>query len=410
MRSLDLIRFSARALRVNPLRSALTTLGVIFGVGSVVLMVSIGSGTQQRISEEVERLGTNLLMVHPGSAIAAGVRLGAGSRPTISDDDADAIIAEVAGVAFAAPVVGGTVHVTGGDTNWSAPLLGITSDFFNAREWHVAEGREFAPDDLATGRKVALIGRTAADKLFEGGDPIGNTIRINHLPFSIIGVLQSKGQTLSGTDLDDVVMVPLNTARDNILGRNVAKTRAVGMILVKVFDPDLLETTLQEVRTVLRTRHRLKDDDPDDFQIRNLAETMQAREDLSSAMTQLLAAVASISLLVGGIGIMNIMLVSVTERTREIGVRMAVGAKPIHIMAQFLSEATFLSIAGGLAGALIGISGSLIADRYFGIRVLLTPQPVLLAFSFSALVGIVFGIYPAIRAAQQSPMASLRYE
>jgi putative ABC transport system permease protein len=410
MTTLDLFRFAGRSLSANKLRSALTTLGVIFGVSSVVLMVAIGAGTHERIKEEIERLGTNLVIVLPGAALSNGVQLGTASSPTLTDDDAVAIGSETNGVVVAAPAVRGTVHVTTGAANWTTPLLGITDDFFVARDWKVEQGRELGPEDLAKGNKVALIGRTVADKLYEGRVPIDETIRVNQLPFKVVGVLEGKGQTLSGTDLDDVVMVPLGTARDDVLGRTLGKIRSVSVIMVKVANPTHVETAIEETRTVLRARHRLREDQPDDFQIRNVIETMKARKDSSAALTQLLAAVASISLLVGGIGIMNIMLVSVTERTREIGVRMAVGATPGHVMAQFLTEATLLSIAGGIIGAIVGIAGAMIAEHQFGMRVVITVDPIAIAFAFSALVGLVFGFYPAFHASRKTPMEALRYE
>jgi putative ABC transport system permease protein len=410
MTTFDLLRFAGRSLGANKLRSALTTLGVIFGVSSVVLMVAIGAGTHERIKEEIGRLGTNLVIVLPGAAVSNGVHLGSASNPTITEDDAVAIGSEANTVVAAAPAVRGSVHVTTGATNWSTPLLGITGDFFVARDWKVEHGRELEPEDLAKGNKVALIGRTIVDKLYEGRVPIDETIRINQLPFKVIGVLEGKGQTLSGTDLDDVIMVPLGTARDDVLGRTLGKIRSVSAIMVKVADPAHVETAIEETRAILRARHRLREDQPDDFQIRNVIETMKARKDSSTALTRLLAAVASISLLVGGIGIMNIMLVSVTERTREIGLRMAVGARPADIMAQFLTEATLLSIAGGTVGAILGVVGALVAEHQFGMRAELTVDPIAIAFAFSALVGVVFGFYPAFRASQKTPMEALRYE
>lgn len=409
MRWLDIGRSSTAALRANPLRSALTALGVIFGVASVVLMISIGSGTERRMQEEVEKIGTNLIVVRAGTALASGIRLGTGTRPTITEEDAAALLNTLPQVSIVAPLVGGDVQVTNGVRNWTTPLLGVTQDFFDAREWRVAEGEDLFLDGRQAEKHVALIGRTVVEKLFDT-DPLGEIIRVNHVPFKIVGILESKGQTLNGTDLDDTVMASLDIARDSILGRPSANARSVGTIIVKVRDANDVSAVLICIKGVLRERHRIRESQPDDFEISNLAESMRTRADLSSAMTQLLTAVASISLLVGGIGIMNIMLVSVTERTGEIGLRMAVGATPSEILAQFLSEAVVLSLTGGFMGAVLGLAAAWLAHTFFAYRIYVTAWPATTAFAFSALVGVVFGIYPALRAARQSPMAALRRE
>ena len=410
MRPADILLSALRSLGGNRLRSALTTLGIIIGVASVVVMVAVGAGTQTRIKEEIERLGTNVFIVAPGSATAAGVRLGAGTRPSLTEADAAATKAEAAGVVTAAPTVSGSAQLATAADNWSSSLLGVTEDYFLARDRGLAEGRLIDDRDVSTGAKVVMLGLTTAEKIFKDADPIGETIRVNRLPMEVIGLLERKGQMLDGSDLDDIAFVPLSTARSQLLGRSFVKANSVSMITVKVADERRMTETMEEVRDVLRFQHRLGPGQPDDFRINNITESLKLQEESSAALTQLLAAIASISLLVGGIGIMNIMLVSVTERTREIGVRMAIGAKPVTIMSQFLAEATILSVAGGVAGAVIGFAGAIIAETQFGMRVELTADPVVLAFLFSALVGVVFGMYPAIQASRKSPLEALRYE
>lgn len=410
MRTTDILRTASRALRSNQLRSALTTLGIIIGVASVVVMVAVGAGTQAAIKEEIEKLGATVVMIIPGSANAAGARLGAGTRPTLSDDDAAAVRSDAAGVITAAPSVAGVAHLATAIDNWSSGVYGVTEEYFIARDWKLAAGRQVDEQDVATGAKVVMLGATTAEKIFGEADPIGQIIRVNHLPMEVIGLLARKGQTMDGSDLDDVGLIPLSTARDQLFGRSAAKTRSVSMITVKAEDEQRIEDVIEEIRDVLRFQHRLTPAQSDDFRINNIAESARLQEESSAALTRLLAAIASISLLVGGIGIMNIMLVSVTERTREIGIRMAIGAKPATIMAQFLAEATILSIAGGFAGAAIGFAGAVTVERQFGMRVELSADPVVLAFFFSALVGLTFGLYPAMRAAQKSPLEALRYE
>jgi putative ABC transport system permease protein len=409
MRLPDTLRSASRALRSNRLRSALTTLGIIIGVASVVVMVAIGAGTQAQIREEIERTGTNIIIVMPGAPASAGpVR--PGDRPTLTDEDAD-VLAQAGGtIVTAAPTIPGIAQLATPYGNASSGLQGVTEAYFIVRNWHLASGRMIVDEDVEAASRVAMLGQSTAEKLFGDADPIGQTVRVNQTPVEVVGLLGRKGQSMDGSDDDEIVLVPLSTARQQIVGRNAAKARSVGMITVKIADSNSIAAGIEQVRDILRFQHRLRQGQPDDFRVNNVAAMLALQEESSAAMTRLLAAIASISLLVGGIGIMNIMLVSVTERTREIGIRMAVGARPQDILVQFLSEATFLSIAGGIAGAVVGFTAAVVAQEHFGIRVALSIDPAIVAFAFSALVGLAFGIYPALGASQKSPMEALRYE
>ncbi|MGW8271510.1 MAG: ABC transporter permease [Burkholderiales bacterium] len=405
-----LLRIALRALAVNKLRSALTMLGIIIGVSAVIVMVAVGAGAQARVEEQIRALGSNLLLILSGARTASGVRLGVGSNFSLNEGDAFAITREIPG-ATAAPAVRGGAQLIWGNTNWSTAIYGTTPEYLTVRNWVLAEGRAFEPAEMAGAAKVCILGQTVVKQLFGATDPIGQTIRIGRVPFTVIGTLETKGQSMMGTDQDDLVLMPLDTARNRVLGATtLAKQRAVGVIWVKVDDGLDTNAVAEEVRALLRQRHRLQPGADDDFSLRNLAEIMAAREASSRILTILLAAVASVSLVVGGIGIMNIMLVSVTERTREIGLRMAVGARTRDILGQFLVEAVTLSLIGGLIGTLLGIGGAFAVATIAGWRVLLSADAVLLAVAFAFLTGVFFGFYPARKAARLHPVEALRFE
>ena len=404
------IRIALRALRVNKLRSILTMLGIIIGVGAVITMIAIGSGAQAQVEEQIKALGTNLIIVLPGSVTSGGVRMGSGSRSSLTEDDAMALQRELADVQAAAPTLRGTGQVVFGNSNWSTTFYGITPEYFEARNWTIASGKGFDAADLSGAGKVVLVGETVVRNLFGDGDPIGQTLRVRKVPMEVIGVLERKGQNLMGQDQDDVVLMPISTARNRVLGGTQAKLRSVQSISVKIRDGADMVHAEAEMRTLLRQRHRLQAGQDDDFTLRNLSEVLGAREESSRIMTLLLAAVASVSLLVGGIGIMNIMLVSVTERTREIGLRMAVGARGRDILSQFLVEAMTLALFGGLVGIIVGVSGSYAIGHFAGWRIALDLNAIVLAVGFAGAIGIFFGFYPARKASRLLPIEALRYE
>jgi putative ABC transport system permease protein len=405
------IRIALRALRVNKLRSSLTMLGIIIGVAAVITMISIGSGAQARVEEQIKSLGSNLIIVLPGSVTSGGVRMGAGSRSSLTEDDAYAMQREIAEVQAAAPALRGTGQVVAGNNNWSTVFHGVTIEYFEARNWVISVGRGFEPADITGSSKVVLLGETVARNLFGDNDPLGQIVRVRKVPMQVIGVLERKGQSLQGQDQDDVILMPISTARNRVLGGNLAKLRSVGSISIKVREGANIAEAESEIRSLLRQRHRLQARGADDdFTLRNLSEVLNAQEESSRIMTLLLAAVASVSLLVGGIGIMNIMLVSVTERTREIGLRMAVGARGRDILTQFLVEAITLAVIGGLLGVLLGVGGSYAVSQMAGWRVELRLEAIAIAVSFAAGIGIFFGFYPARKASRLLPIEALRYE
>ncbi|MBI3635299.1 MAG: ABC transporter permease [Candidatus Rokubacteria bacterium] len=385
-------------------------LGIIIGVGAVIAMVAIGSGAQARVAEQIQSLGSNLIIVLSGSTTSSGVRMGMGSQLTITEDDAVAIKREVPAVQVAAPSIRGIAQVVYGNLNWSTGIQGVTPEYAEARDWPVDDGRFVSSEDVDGATKAAVLGQTTALNLFGEIDPLGQIIRIKKVPFTVIGVLSRKGQNSWGQDQDDVILIPLSTAKKKVLGTSQANARSVGAISIKILaDEDMAEAE-ELIRGLLRQRHRLQPYQDDDFWLRNLAEVLQTQEESSKVLTYLLAAIASVSLLVGGIGIMNIMLVSVTERTREIGLRMAVGARGRDILLQFLVEAITLSLIGGIAGILLGFAGSHAVAYFAQWRTLIHSEAVVIAFAFAGAVGVFFGFYPARKASRLDPIEALRYE
>ncbi len=410
MRILASIKIALRALRVNTLRSTLTMLGIIIGVGAVIAMVAVGTGASARIAQEIQSMGSNLLVVLSGSQTSGGVRMGFGTTLTLTEEDARGIATELPSVALAAPSMRGVAQIVYGNQNWSTIVQGTSLDMLAIREWDVELGQPFTPEDQDGATKVVLLGQTVKENLFGEQDPLGQIIRIRKVPFTVVGVLARKGQSAWGQDQDDTVVIPLATAKKRVLGVSAANARSVGAITVKAKGPEFLREAEQQITDLLRQRHRLQPHQDNDFSIRNLTETFAAQENSTRVMSLLLGAIASVSLLVGGIGIMNIMLVSVTERTREIGLRMAVGARGRDILQQFLIEAVTLSLIGGLIGILVGVGGSKLITTIAKWSTIVTAESIVIAFLFSAFVGVFFGFYPARKASRLDPIEALRYE
>ncbi len=397
-----------RALRVNKMRALLTMLGIIIGIAAVIAMVAIGAGASKMISDQISSMGSNLLLVIPGSTTSGGLRSGSGGAPTLTYDDAKAIKAECPSVAEVAPTVRGSAQAVYGNQNWSTIVLGTTPEMATVRDWSIFAGRNLSPSDVDGALKNCVIGQTVADNLFGDADPIGKIIRIKKIPFTVVGLLDRKGQSPQGTDQDDVIFVPLRTAQRKLFGSQFPN--AIGAMMVQAKDADVLGKAQEEATALLDQRHRIGPARERDFTIRNLSEIMAVAEQSSKVMSILLGAVASISLLVGGIGIMNIMLVSVTERTREIGIRMAIGAKQRDILLQFLTEAVLLTTVGGIIGMGLGVIGAMAVSKLMGWPTLISSTAIIIAFAFSAGVGVFFGFYPARKAASLNPIDALRYE
>jgi len=402
------LRIALRALMVNKMRSALTMLGIIIGVGAVIAMIAVGSGAKRRIADQIASMGSNMLVVMSGSSTSGGLRGGMGTVPTLKAEDAKAILAEIPSVKYVAPSLTGVAQVVFGNQNWSTIINGTTSEFLNIRDWPLASGRVFSQQDLDGATKVCLLGMTVVENLFGGIDPVGQVIRIKKVPFVVVGVLAPKGQSTWGQDQDDTIFVPLTTGQKRLFGMHFPGM--VRTIAVQAIGPEVMKETEVQITELLRQRHRIQPAQDNDFTVRNLTEIMSSAEESASVMSLLLGAIASISLIVGGIGIMNIMLVSVTERTREIGIRIAVGAKGRDILLQFLIESLVLSLAGGTMGIAIGITGTLILSSFTQWPTLFSIEAILLAFLFSGSVGVFFGFYPARKASLLNPIEALRYE
>jgi putative ABC transport system permease protein len=406
---LQSMKIAFRALRVNKLRSALTMLGIIIGVGAVIAMVAIGSGATDRIEKQIASMGSNIIQINAGSQNWGGVRSGSGNAQTLTEDDARAVAEECPAVAHVAPTQRNNTQVVFGNNNWYTQIQGTTPEFLIIRDLQVGEGRSFTQNDVQSSAKVALIGKTVADNLFGGSDPVGQIIRVKKVPFTVIGVLKTKGQNAAGQDQDDTIIMPITTAKKKVIGGRQNNLQTVGNIIVQAHPGQTMQAVTQ-IQELLRQRHRLEPNEADDFDVRNMEEMFRAAENSAQVMSILLASIASVSLIVGGIGIMNIMLVSVTERTKEIGLRQAVGAKTKDILSQFLVEAVTLSLLGGVVGILTGIGASVLITYLAQWTTKVSIGAVAMAFLFSALVGVFFGYYPARKAAYLDPIEALRYE
>ncbi|MGH7835149.1 MAG: ABC transporter permease [Candidatus Binatia bacterium] len=399
------LRIALRALRRNKLRSFLTMLGIIIGVGAVIAMVAIGEGAKATIRSQIASLGTNVLIVLPGFTTQGGVRTGSGGVNTLVDSDARAMMQELSAVSFASPILRRNEQVVSGNLNWGTLVQGVAPEFQQVRDWQLSDGRFLHDGDVESAAKIVLLGQTVADNLFGNDDPMDAVIRIRNIPFRVVGVLAPKGQSSQGTDQDDTVIIPYTTMQKRLM-----RITHVQSIMVSAISADRVPEAQEQIAALLRQRHRIGPDRDDDFTIRNLSDIAEAATSSAGVMAVLLGTVASISLVVGGIGIMNIMLVSVTERTREIGIRMAVGARSRDIMLQFLVEAVVMAATGGILGIFVGIGSSEILNYWAQWPILIDPGIVAIAFIFSGAVGVFFGFYPARKAAHLDPIEALRYE
>ena len=404
MKTRTLIRLATQAIRKNKMRATLTMLGIIIGVAAVIVMVAVGYGARSRIHDQINNLGTNMIVITPGAAQQAGVSQGAQAFPNLSLKDVDKIRGESQYVSAISPVIVSRTPVIGAAGNWRTTINGVDVDYSTIRDWQTSSGDFFAADDVRSNRKVAVLGNTVAQNLFPGQDPVGSDVQIRNAIFKVVGVLSVKGQTASGSDSDDVVLIPYTTASQTLSGRTF-----IPQILASTANEGDIPQAEDEIRTLLRESHKIQGDN-DDFPVKNQADLAAAAESSTKVMTLLLAAIASISLLVGGIGIMNIMLVSVTERTREIGIRMAIGARGSDVLTQFLVESIVMGVAGGVAGLALGITGAELVGHFTGWATVISPIIMLIAVAFSGAVGVFFGYYPARKAAALNPIQALRYE
>lgn len=402
------LKMALVSLKINKMRSILTSLGVIIGVSSVIIMLAVGEGASQKIAKDMESMGSNLLMIHSAAATSGGVRMGRGTKPTLTLKDANAIEKECTGLLGVAPTSKETQQLTYGNQNWSTNVTGTNSDYIKIRDWEILYGRNFFSEELKNSSKVAIIGNTVSNELFGDVNPVNKTIRIGNVPFKVIGLLKPKGQNGMGQDEDDIVFIPILTAQKKVFGSEFPNT--VNMIMVKTVDDNQLNVAEQQITEILRRRHKIGVNGLDDFEVRNLAQMQETIKSSAKTMSILLGAIASVSLMVGGIGIMNIMLVSVTERTKEIGIRMAIGATTFDIRLQFLIESLLLSLFGGVIGIITGVLGAVLIKILTGTNIFITGFSIIISIGFSALIGVTFGFYPAYRASLLNPIEALRYE
>ena len=405
MNFLIVLKIAGRALARNTMRSGLTMLGIIIGVAAVIAMVAVGQGAKAQVEAQIASMGSNMLMVFPGSTTQGGVHAGSGSATTLTEEDAKAIQKELSSVRYAAPSLRTVSQVVSTNQNWSTAVTGSSPDYFVVRAWSFESGSSFTKSDVDGAAKVAVLGKTVADNLFGSQDPIGQIIRIRNVPFKVVGILAPKGQSAMGQDQDDVAVIPLSTLQKRIMG-----VTNIQIIMVSAHSPQETVTAEEEIRLLLHQRHHIPPGQEDDFSVRNMTEIAAAASESSKIMTLLLGSIASVSLIVGGIGIMNIMLVSVTERTREIGIRMAVGARDRDILLEFLEEAMVLSLAGGILGVGLGVASSRLISAFVHWPTIISLSSIVLATIFSIAIGIFFGLYPARRAAALNPIDALRYE
>lgn len=401
----NLLKVAIKSILKSRMRSLLTALGIIIGVAAVVVMVAIGDGAQIQVEKQISALGSNLIIIFPGSSTSGGIRMGAGSINRFTMEDVIKIQDEATLIKAVSPIVRSGGQVIGGIGNWNTQIQGVATNYLDIRDWPLATGDFFTDKDIISRAKVAVLGQTVVKQLFADEDPIGQQIRIRNVPFKVIGVLTAKGQSAMGNDMDDIILAPATTVLDRLTGG-----RYISYIQASAISLDQIEAAQEQLKNIMREAHHLNPGDDDDFTVRNQAELTEAATETSKILTILLASVAGVSLIVGGIGIMNIMLVSVTERTREIGIRLSVGARTSDVLIQFLTEAIVLSIAGGIIGVLLSFAIAFVLNNYTSMIAVIRPEIILIAVSFAGVIGIFFGFYPARKAANLNPIEALRYE